>query len=240
MRIEAEVPTNARAFFAGIEKRVRIGNNDWKTVKSLPVVEEGLACEEIDVRLEAVGFDIKSQTVVVQDGQTTSVSIAVSPRPSRIKIMSNVPEAEVFDGAGRRIGKVGEVLALASFVPHLLTVRAKGFATGKDSFTLDKPDAEYEDRIINLDMQLKSVVRDTRITDPSQIQAEAYINLVKADQSLDADRLDEALSQYKASRDYYVWLIEEFPEWEPRVIQYRKRYCDTQITDVERRISTTQ
>ena len=73
------------------------------------------------------------------------------------------------------------------------------------------------------------------LTDPAQIQTEAYVNLVQADQSLDAGRLDEALTQYKAARDYYRQLAKDFPGWEPRVIQYRKTYCDNQIADVERR-----
>lgn len=72
-------------------------------------------------------------------------------------------------------------------------------------------------------------------TDPAQIMNEAYINLVQADQSLDAGRLDEALSQYQAARDYYRQLAQDFPGWEPRIIQYRKTYCDNQIADVERR-----
>ena len=75
------------------------------------------------------------------------------------------------------------------------------------------------------------------LTDPAQIQTEAYVNLVQADQSLDAGRLDEALSQYNMARDYYLQLAKDFPGWEPRVIQYRKTYCDNQIADVERRKS---
>lgn len=78
------------------------------------------------------------------------------------------------------------------------------------------------------------------LTDPAQIQTEAYVNLVQADQSLDAGRLDEALSQYQAARDYYRQLAKDFPGWEPRVIQYRKTYCDNQIADVERRKSGGQ
>ena len=78
------------------------------------------------------------------------------------------------------------------------------------------------------------------LTDPAQIQTEAYVNLVQADQSLDAGRLDEALAQYQAARDYYLQLAKDFPGWEPRVIQYRKTYCDNQIADVERRKSGQQ
>ena len=73
------------------------------------------------------------------------------------------------------------------------------------------------------------------LTDPAQIQTEAYVNLVQADQSLDAGRLDEALAQYQAARDYYLQLAKDFPGWEPKIIQYRKTYCDNQILDVERR-----
>jgi Flp pilus assembly protein TadD len=75
------------------------------------------------------------------------------------------------------------------------------------------------------------------LSDPAQIQTEAYVNLVQADQSLDAGRLDEALAQYQAARDYYLRLAKEFPGWEPRIIQYRKTYCDNQIIDVERRLA---
>ncbi len=75
------------------------------------------------------------------------------------------------------------------------------------------------------------------LTDPAQIQTEAYVNLVQADQSLDAGRLDEALTQYNAARDYYLQLAQDFPGWEPKIIQYRKTYCDNQILDVERRLA---
>lgn len=75
------------------------------------------------------------------------------------------------------------------------------------------------------------------LTDPAQIQTEAYVNLVQGDQSLDAGRLEEALSLYKTARDYYRQLARDFPDWEPRVIQYRMTYCDNQILDAERRLA---
>lgn len=78
------------------------------------------------------------------------------------------------------------------------------------------------------------------MTDPAQIQTEAYVNLVQADQSLDGNRLPEALAQYQVARNYYLQLAKEFPGWEPRVIQYRKTYCDNQIADIERRLSGGQ
>lgn len=78
------------------------------------------------------------------------------------------------------------------------------------------------------------------LTDPAQIQTEAYVNLVQADQGLDAGRLDEALAQYQVSRDYYLQLAKDFPGWEPRIVQYRKTYCDNQIADIQRRQETGQ
>ncbi len=89
--------------------------------------------------------------------------------------------------------------------------------------------------LLALAAALGSAAARAELTDPAQIQTEAYINLVQADQSLDAGRLDEALTQYQAARDYYLRLAKDFPGWEPRVIQYRKTYCDNQIADVERR-----
>ena len=74
-------------------------------------------------------------------------------------------------------------------------------------------------------------------SDPAQIQTEAYVNLVQADQSLDAGRLDEALAQYQTARDYYLQIAKEYPGHEPRIIQYRKTYCDNQIADIQRRKS---
>jgi len=72
-------------------------------------------------------------------------------------------------------------------------------------------------------------------SDPAQLQTEAYVNLVQADQSLDAGRLDEALAQYQAARDFYDQIAREYPGHEPRIIQYRKTYCDNQIADIQRR-----
>ena len=78
------------------------------------------------------------------------------------------------------------------------------------------------------------------LTDPGQIQTEAYINLQLGEESLDAGRLDDALAQYQTARNYYQQLAKDFPGWEPRVIQYRKTYCDNQIADIERRQSGGQ
>ncbi|NCA82105.1 MAG: hypothetical protein EOM72_05105 [Opitutae bacterium] len=71
--------------------------------------------------------------------------------------------------------------------------------------------------------------------DPSRLQNEAYVNLVQADQSLDAGQLEQALSQYRLARDAYLQLLQDFPEWEPRIAQSRKTYCDQQIADIEQR-----
>lgn len=84
---------------------------------------------------------------------------------------------------------------------------------------------------------LSATVGQSALTDPAQIQTEAYVNLVQADQGLEAGRLDEALAQYQVSRNYYQQLASDFPSWKPRIVQYRKAYCDSQVTDIERRLN---
>lgn len=66
-------------------------------------------------------------------------------------------------------------------------------------------------------------------TDPTQIQTEAYIHLVQGDQSLDSGRLDEALEHYTLSRDFYLQIADEFPDYQPRIVAYRADYCSDQI-----------
>ncbi len=91
--------------------------------------------------------------------------------------------------------------------------------------------------LIGLACWLSAGIVQAAFSDPAQIQTEAYVNLVQADQGLDAGRLDEALAQYKVARDYYQQLASDFPGWEPRIVQYRKTYCDNQVTDIERRMN---
>jgi hypothetical protein len=74
------------------------------------------------------------------------------------------------------------------------------------------------------------------VSDPAQMQTDAYVQLVQGDQSLEAGRLDEALGQYQAARRLYEDLASAFPSWEPRIIRYRAAYCDNQIAEINRRI----
>lgn len=67
------------------------------------------------------------------------------------------------------------------------------------------------------------------LTDPAQIQNEAYILLLQGDQSLDSGRLEEALSNYTSARDFYQKVASDFPEFDQRVTQYRRDYCENQI-----------
>lgn len=76
-------------------------------------------------------------------------------------------------------------------------------------------------------------------TDPSQIQTEAYIHLVQGDQSLDSGRLDEALEHYTVSRDFYLQIAEEFPDYQPRIVAYRADYCSDQIDLLMLRLGET-
>lgn len=91
--------------------------------------------------------------------------------------------------------------------------------------------------LLGLVCWLSAAIAQATLSDPAQIQTEAYVNLVQADQGLDAGRLDEALAQYQVARDYYQQLASDFPGWEPRIVQYRKTYCDNQMADIQRRMN---
>jgi len=91
--------------------------------------------------------------------------------------------------------------------------------------------------LLGLACWLSASTAQAALSDPAQIQTEAYVNLVQADQGLEAGRLDEALAQYQVARDYYRQLASDFPSWKPRIVQYRKAYCDSQVTDIERRLN---
>ena len=79
-------------------------------------------------------------------------------------------------------------------------------------------------------------VQGRAVSDPAQMQTDAYVQLVQGDQSLEAGRLDEALGQYQAARRLYEDLASAFPSWEPRIIRYRAAYCDNRIAEINRRI----
>ena len=74
------------------------------------------------------------------------------------------------------------------------------------------------------------------VSDPAQMQTDAYVQLVQGDQSLETGRLDEALDQYQAAKRLYEGLASAFPSWEPRIIRYRAAYCDNRIAEINRRI----
>ena len=65
--------------------------------------------------------------------------------------------------------------------------------------------------LLGLACWLSAGTAQAALSDPAQLQTEAYVNLVQADQGLDAGRLDEALSLYQAARDYYQQLAVDFP-----------------------------
>ena len=105
LRIEATVPTNAQAYFQGLEKRVMIFSNDWKTVETLPYVVHTLPCMDIPVDLVAPGFVVvgmscssgessgtfvKSRTARVRDAKTNTVIFQLNPLPAKLSVLSNI------------------------------------------------------------------------------------------------------------------------------------------------------
>ena len=60
----------------------------------------------------------------------------------------------------------------------------------------------------------------------------AYEVLLQADVARDEDRPAEAASLYEAARDMHARLLEECPEWQPRVVAFRAAYCNDQLAFV--------
>lgn len=81
-----------------------------------------------------------------------------------------------------------------------------------------------------------AAAQELPVSDPAQMQTDAYVQLVQGDQSLETGRLDEALDQYQAAKHLYEGLAAAFPSWEPRIIRYRAAYCDNRIAEINRRI----
>ena len=128
LQIEATVPTNAQAYFQGQEKRIRLGTNDWKTVKTLPVLEENLACEALSVELVVAGFEVGKGVPTepqVRDGQTTTVSFAISPLPATLKVTCNVTGAVI--QINDQPSTVSNSLPVPSLQPLSVTVSATGY-----------------------------------------------------------------------------------------------------------------
>ncbi len=84
---------------------------------------------------------------------------------------------------------------------------------------------------------LAATVLQAAPPDPEQLQNEAYVQLVQADQHFDAGEWELALAQYRLARDNYLRLLQDVPDWEPRIIQFRRTYCETQIVDIEQRLN---
>jgi formylglycine-generating enzyme required for sulfatase activity/serine/threonine protein kinase len=175
IRVVAEVtPPAAREHFDAVAKGVSVqprgarGTARPTSVPTLPWVKEELACEPHEVALQVAGYEVGRgvpSAPEVRDGQTTTVTFAVAPKPSRITITSNAKDAEVFDASGKNLGRVGSELTLPSFVSHTLTVRASGYAGGATSFVLNQPDTTFTAREVRLEEITEPRAGDTQRVD---------------------------------------------------------------------------
>ena len=145
LRIEAEVPDYARAHFQGLEKRVRIGSDAWKTV-TLPYEEDGLACEPITVELQVPGYRVGRAVPGeprIEDGKTATVRFTLMPEDARLTVTANAPYAEVYDESGRRLGGAGTALAVPSLQALSLTIRAAGYEDKVERLAPMEPGKAY-------------------------------------------------------------------------------------------------
>ena len=148
LRIEATVPTNAEAYFQGLDKQIRLRTNDWKTVKTLPVVETGLACKVHPVELQVAGFEVGRGVPtepLVRDGQTTTVSFALSPLPATLKVSCNVTGA--FIQINDQPSTVSNSLPVPSLQSLSVTVSATGYVAQVVKLGPMKPGKAYRQEV---------------------------------------------------------------------------------------------
>jgi formylglycine-generating enzyme required for sulfatase activity len=128
VRVSATVPAHAQAHFAQTAKRLKLGTNPWKPLSALPHVEEGLACETVDVWMEAEGYqpDAPSRRVTVEDGKVAAAAFSLEPLPAKLVVDCAAPGAEVLDAGGQRLGAAGAVLAVPALATASFVVRADG------------------------------------------------------------------------------------------------------------------
>lgn len=80
----------------------------------------------------------------------------------------------------------------------------------------------------------------TAYTDPEQIQTDAFILVMEGDQAMDDGQWEEALSRYQQGQDLFRRLHQDFPDWNPRMVQYRLTYCENQIQQVRQSSTPVQ
>jgi len=64
---------------------------------------------------------------------------------------------------------------------------------------------------------------------------EAYRIQTRADEARDLYRNDDALTLYKAARDAFLRLAQEYPDWLPGDTRYRVSYCEDQLRTIQGR-----
>ncbi|HBA85702.1 MAG TPA: hypothetical protein DCZ95_16595 [Verrucomicrobia bacterium] len=76
--------------------------------------------------------------------------------------------------------------------------------------------------------------------DPVQDQSEAYVMLIQADQSRDAEDHAKAVYSYRKALERYNRLAARFPDWETDVVQYRLAYCANQLAAIVRKTGKSE
>ena len=140
--LDMTVPEYSRAFFNGVAKKVRIGEEVWRTVTTLPSRLEGLPCGRQKIELQVEHFTVSDPAIVdVQDGRTAKVNLEMVPENVLLSLSCSAPNARAsVDGKVYDPGK-GK-LSLPALRPLSIIVSAPKHKSQTISCTLE-PGKEY-------------------------------------------------------------------------------------------------
>jgi len=130
IRVLATVPPEAEAHFRGLEKRIRAGSRRWKVASALPLVVTGIPSGNVDVELEALGYETTEgpRSVATVSDATSDVTFALSPRPANLTVSCNAPDATVKIGAGGpSVRLAGQPVEIPALQEVRLSVAAPGY-----------------------------------------------------------------------------------------------------------------
>lgn len=136
VRVTVEAAACAQSFFQGVEKRVQVGSNPWKTVNALPSTKRP-AVRRGEVGVEAAGFAIVRRdggTLRVDDGKTTEVRFTAQPSPAKLTVKCDAPGAKASAAGGATVDK-----GTALDVPSLQTVEVQAMGEPEDAACRPRP-----------------------------------------------------------------------------------------------------
>lgn len=163
--VRAQIPCpGGSSNYAG-RARLQIGDGTPEIEVELPhAVEIRTLGQSVNVGLSADGFrKVDSRSLRPADDATNEILFTLVPKPSRIRLVSEVPAGIYREsaiqgttlrrslfGQVRPLARTGEELSLDPFITHVVFVHADGYMPERVELTLDKPDTTFPPRTVTL------------------------------------------------------------------------------------------